>query len=184
MNKCQDTLFIPSNLIAALFQNIAASYRPWLHYITPVNIESKAYYVAHSIGDTALINFRISMRPIIYQIIYLTLRYSTNTVRDVLSIFNTCRDVMPAASFRQCLLQAVTSICFIWWGLQEQNSLHITTRRLDILCIQGRIQGGGGAPRRPPPKIGKNMIFWRKIVIFHTKYPKNFRASLRSAHFF
>ena len=23
---------------------------------------------------------------------------------------------------------------------------------------------------------GKNMIFWRKIVIFHTKYPKNFRA--------
>jgi hypothetical protein len=29
------------------------------------------------------------------------------------------------------------------------------------------------------PKIGKNMIFWRKIVIFHTKYPKNFRASLR-----
>jgi hypothetical protein len=33
---------------------------------------------------------------------------------------------------------------------------------------------GGGVP---PPKIGKNMIFWRKIVIFHTKYPKNFRAS-------
>ena len=23
------------------------------------------------------------------------------------------------------------------------------------------------------PKIGKNKIFWRKIVIFHTKYPKN-----------
>jgi hypothetical protein len=33
-------------------------------------------------------------------------------------------------------------------------------------------------------KIGKNMIFWRKIVIFHTKYPQNFRASLRSAKFF
>ena len=28
------------------------------------------------------------------------------------------------------------------------------------------------------------MIFWRKIVIFHTKYPKNVRASLRSAQFF
>jgi hypothetical protein len=27
---------------------------------------------------------------------------------------------------------------------------------------------------------GKYMIFWRKIVIFHTKYPKNFRASLRN----
>jgi hypothetical protein len=48
---------------------------------------------------------------------------------------------------------------------------------------QGRIQGGGAHPARAPPKIGKNMIFWRKIVIFHTKYPKNFRASLRSAQF-
>ena len=43
---------------------------------------------------------------------------------------------------------------------------------------QGRIQG---APPPPPHKIGKNIIFWRKIVIFHTKYPKNVRASLRSA---
>ena len=52
--------------------------------------------------------------------------------------------------------------------------------------VQGRIQGGERAPgaRPPPPKIGKNMIFWRKIVIFHTKYPKKFRASLRSAQFF
>jgi hypothetical protein len=37
-----------------------------------------------------------------------------------------------------------------------------------------------GAPGARPPKIGKNMIFWRKIVIFHTKHPKNFRASLRN----
>jgi hypothetical protein len=36
----------------------------------------------------------------------------------------------------------------------------------------------------PPSAIGKNLIFWRKIVIFHTKYPKYFRASLRSAQFF
>ena len=43
---------------------------------------------------------------------------------------------------------------------------------------QGRIQG------RRPPKIGKKMIFLRKIVFFYTKYPKNFRASLRSAQFF
>ena len=41
--------------------------------------------------------------------------------------------------------------------------------------------GGGGRTRRaPPPKIGKNKIFWRKIVIFHTKYPNNFRVSLRN----
>jgi hypothetical protein len=31
----------------------------------------------------------------------------------------------------------------------------------------------------PPSAIGKYMISWRKIVIFHTKYPKYFRASLR-----
>jgi hypothetical protein len=43
---------------------------------------------------------------------------------------------------------------------------------------------GGGVPGMCPPKIGKNMIFWRKIMIFHTKYPKNFHASLRSAQFF
>ena len=50
-------------------------------------------------------------------------------------------------------------------------------------CVyQGRIQGGGG--ERVPPKIGKKMIFLRKIVIFHTKYPQHFRASLRSARFF
>jgi hypothetical protein len=35
-------------------------------------------------------------------------------------------------------------------------------------------------PARAPPKIGKNMIFWRKIVIFHTRYLNNFRASLRN----
>jgi hypothetical protein len=48
------------------------------------------------------------------------------------------------------------------------------------LQVNSGADPGGGAP----PKIGKNMIFWRKIMIFHTKYPKNFRASLRSAQFF
>ena len=41
-------------------------------------------------------------------------------------------------------------------------------------------QRSGHKLRAAPPKIGKNMIFWRKIVIFHTKYPKHFRASLRN----
>ena len=41
------------------------------------------------------------------------------------------------------------------------------------LDTRGGSRGGG-------PKIEKNMIFWRKIVIFHTKYPNNFRASLRN----
>jgi hypothetical protein len=39
---------------------------------------------------------------------------------------------------------------------------------------------GADPEGRAPPKIGKNIIFWRKIVIFHTKYPKIFRASLHS----
>jgi hypothetical protein len=41
-----------------------------------------------------------------------------------------------------------------------------------------------GTPGACPLRIGKNMIFWHKIVIFHTKYPKNVRASLRSGQFF
>ena len=45
--------------------------------------------------------------------------------------------------------------------------------------MSGGIQGGG-TPGARPPKIGKYMIFLRKIVIFHTKYPKRFRASLRN----
>ena len=36
----------------------------------------------------------------------------------------------------------------------------------------------------PSSAIGKNMIFWRKIVIIHPKYPNIFRASLRSSQFF
>ena len=38
----------------------------------------------------------------------------------------------------------------------------------------------GAHPAAPPLKLEKNMIFWRKIVIFHTKYPNNFRAPLRN----
>ena len=34
---------------------------------------------------------------------------------------------------------------------------------------RGGFKGGGGGA---PPKIGKNMIFFIKIMIFHTKYQK------------
>ena len=50
--------------------------------------------------------------------------------------------------------------------------------------MSGADPGVGGAPGARPPKIGKKLIFWRKIVIFHTKYPQNVRASHRSANFF
>ena len=56
-----------------------------------------------------------------------------------------------------------------------------TTRNIDFFyvtknqfqinkCLFTGADPGGADPTRP--KIGKNMIFWRKIVIFHTKYPK------------
>jgi hypothetical protein len=35
----------------------------------------------------------------------------------------------------------------------------------------------GGARGALPPKIGKDMIFLRKMMIFHTKYPKKIVAS-------
>jgi hypothetical protein len=48
--------------------------------------------------------------------------------------------------------------------------------RYCLYVDQGRIQGGG-APSAPL-KIGNNYDFFGlKIVIFHTKYLKNFRAS-------
>ena len=53
----------------------------------------------------------------------------------------------------------------------------------NIKWMAGGIQRGG-APGARPPKIEKNMIFWCKIMIFHTKYPKNVHISLRSARFF
>jgi hypothetical protein len=53
-----------------------------------------------------------------------------------------------------------------------------------VLHIPGADPARGASGARPPLKLEKIWFFWRKIVIFHTKYPKNFRASLRSAHFF
>jgi hypothetical protein len=57
-----------------------------------------------------------------------------------------------------------------------------TFKKLKIERRGGGAPGGGGAP--PPLKLEKNCFFWRKIVIFHTKYPNNFRVSIHSAQFF
>ena len=69
-----------------------------------------------------------------------------------------------------CVIIVFTSrLVSIWSGVMEL-----------FLMFKGGSRSGGRTRHAPPPKIGKNMIFWHKIVIFHTKYPKNFRASLRN----
>ena len=57
----------------------------------------------------------------------------------------------------------------------------VTQDKIEYDGTRGGFRGGG---RAPPLKLEKNMIFLLKIVIFHTKYPKKFRASLRSAPLF
>ena len=76
----------------------------------------------------------------------------------------------------QCLLWS-----FYLWTLYCLSFIYLR----HLITPSGADPGGGGGPPAPaPPKIGKNMIFLRKIVIFHTKYLKYFRAFLRSAQFF
>jgi hypothetical protein len=48
------------------------------------------------------------------------------------------------------------------------------------VCSGGSRGGTPGTCPPPPSKIGKNKIFWSIIMIFHTKYPKNFHASLHN----
>jgi hypothetical protein len=68
------------------------------------------------------------------------------------------------------------NICITQMYIVEVSFIGGGTRRKP----PGADPEGGPPGARPPPKIGKNIIFWRKNVIFHTKYPKNFRASLRN----
>ena len=67
------------------------------------------------------------------------------------------------------------------YGIRNHNVSGIDTDWTGS-CKQARIQGAHSAPLTL--KMEKNMIFILKIVIFHTKYPKNLRPSIRSARFF
>ena len=48
----------------------------------------------------------------------------------------------------------------------------------------GADPGGGAHPARAPLKLEKNMIFLRKIMIFHTRYPKFFAPPSARCNFF
>ena len=70
---------------------------------------------------------------------------------------------------------------FLWRFIEVKRT--ITSGEKVIKTLMSGVDPEGAHPSRAPLKLEKKMIFWRKIVIFHTKYPKNFRASLRSARF-
>ena len=88
----------------------------------------------------------------------------------------TCCTVTLVAVNIEMLVMYVDSCCFsdifIWCG-----------GTLMVIHIRGGFREEA-QPAPPPPKIWKNKIVWLKIAIFHTKYPKTFRASLRWAQFF
>ena len=65
-------------------------------------------------------------------------------------------------------------------GQQQFKNLNIVLTVCVQLQMISRVFYFGHMQGRPPPKIGKNIIFLRKIVIFHTKFPKKFRAALRN----
>jgi hypothetical protein len=65
------------------------------------------------------------------------------------------------------------------WNIVENGVKHHNPT-----LFRGGSRGEGRTRLAPPLNLEKNMTFWRKIVIFHTKYLKNFRASLRSVHLF
>ena len=85
---------------------------------------------------------------------------------------------LTATIFLKVLKVALNAIAITLWPVG--TSLHWFARS----DTSPGADPGGGAPGAPPLKLEKIWFFLRKIVIFHTKYPNNFRASLRSAHFF
>ena len=75
----------------------------------------------------------------------------------------------------------------IYYFFKINTKMSTSFRRSMLISFWIDVPGadpGGAHPAHAPPEIGKNMIFGGKIVIFHTKYPNNFRASLRSVHFY
>ena len=55
------------------------------------------------------------------------------------------------------------------------NLVHTTCKEWIGMGLSGADSRGVGVRPPPSPKIGKNMIFLLKIVIFHTKYPNGVR---------
>ena len=90
------------------------------------------------------------------------------------------KETMKMRSFPRWFLYLIDVSCTTLGGTFQMGCTQQHRNR--ILCRGG--SSGGVHPAHALPKIRKNMIFWRKIVIFRTKYPKKFHVSLCSAQFF
>ena len=104
----------------------------------------------------------------------------------ILSLYK-IHDIKKVTNLTLTLIVMVTAMSFLHLTLGLVFMLNAWSQQtLRYSCVQAWICRGGFKGNAPgaPPKIGKNMIFLLKIVIFHTKYPNNFRAFLRSARFF
>jgi hypothetical protein len=71
---------------------------------------------------------------------------------------------------------------FLWQDEKKNDILIIHNFLIKVSELAGLTAGAD--PGGHPPNIGKIWFFWRTIVIFHTKYLNNFRASLLSAQSF
>jgi hypothetical protein len=111
-----------------------------------------------------------------------SVKYSKSKIR--LSMEN-CSNRIQALNIVSCRVPrfVYTNILLCKGLCCYSSSLVLLQSFQSWILFRGGSRGGGGRAR-PPLKLEKIWFFWRKIVIFHTKYPKIFRASLRSAQFF
>jgi hypothetical protein len=66
-----------------------------------------------------------------------------------------------------------------------KSNYHTITTMTPSVVKSPRGGSRGAHPAHTPPKIGKNMIFWHKIVIFFTQNtPKNFTPPSARRNFF
>ena len=67
---------------------------------------------------------------------------------------------------------------------QIDNNQQVYEAQIQVPRCKKGITQGGRTRRAPPLKLVKIGFFWRKIVIFHMKYPKNFAPPSARSNFF
>ena len=111
----------------------------------------------------------------IYTIFNILIRRSDLCCHNVLYFLNNPSVILLTQ------LHSISEYCTI---LNTPHHLCLYWNRLNTLS-RGWFGGlGAGAPGARPRKNGRKYDFLHNIVIFHTKYPQHFRASLRFARLF